>query len=64
MIEFEGAKLYEINDVAKICNVHRRTVHDWVLKKKMKAQKIGAKWYVKEDTLKAFIKPDVSVKSE
>ena len=64
MIEFNGAKFYEINEVAKTCNVHRRTVHGWVLKKKMSAQKIGAKWYIREDTLKAFIKPDVLVKNE
>jgi excisionase family DNA binding protein len=64
MIEFQGERFYEKKEVAQICAVHPRTAHGWILSGKMPAQKIGAKWYVKEETLKAFIKPDASVKTE
>lgn len=49
-------KMYSITEVAKLISVHRQTVYNWiVLEKKLKAQKVGKNWKVKESDLKKFI---------
>lgn len=63
MIEVDGVKAYTMKEAAEILKLHPRTVHEYILKGRLKAKKIY-RWYITEENLKAFLQPDASVKSE
>ncbi len=48
-------RLYTLTEVEPILGVSHRTLLDYVRKGKIKAVKIGGKWKVSEENLKAFI---------
>ena len=48
-------RLYTLTEVEPILGVSHRTLLDYVKKGKIKAVKIGGKWKVSEENLKAFI---------
>lgn len=48
-------RLYTLTEVEPILGVSHRTLLDYVKKKKIKAVKIGGKWKISEENLKAFI---------
>ena len=48
-------RLYTLTEVEPILGVSHRTLLDYVKKGKIKAVKIGGKWKVSEQNLKAFI---------
>ena len=48
-------RLYTLTEVEPILGVSHRTLLDYVKKGKIKAVKIGGKWKVTEENLKAFI---------
>lgn len=51
-------RLYTLTEVEPILGVSHRTLLDYVKKGKIKAVKIGGKWKVSEENLKAFINGD------
>lgn len=49
-------KRYTLIETAEILNVHRNTVYRWIVdENKLKADKIGRQWRVRESELKKFI---------
>lgn len=48
-------RLYTLTEVEPILGVSHRTLLDYVKTGKIKAAKIGGKWKVSEENLKAFI---------
>ena len=42
---------YTINEVSKETNISPYTIKEWILKKKLKAVKIGRLWRIEEETL-------------
>ena len=48
-------KVYRIPELAEILGVTSRTVLDYCEKGKLKARKIGGRWVVSHDNLRAFI---------
>ena len=48
-------RLYTLTEVEPILGVSHRTLLDYVKTGKIKAVKIGGKWKVSEENLKAFI---------
>ena len=48
-------RLYTLTEVEPILGVSHRTLLDYVRKGKIKAVKIGGKWKVSEENLRAFI---------
>ena len=48
-------RLYTLTEVEPILGVSHRTLLDYVRKGKIKAVKIGGKWKVSAENLKAFI---------
>ena len=53
-------KFYTIKEAAPILNVSEITLKRWLLAGKVKGQKIGRKWAISEDNLKAFINAGAS----
>jgi len=47
--------LYNIDEAAKILKVTSRTILQYIYDDKIKAQKIGRRWQIKEEDLKAFL---------
>lgn len=48
-------KMYTIVEVAEILDVTPRTIQRYITDKKIPAMKIGRKWRIKEEDLKAFL---------
>lgn len=46
-------KVYTPEEVAEILKVTRRTVYNWIRSEKIEAKKIGPRWYVTEEALRA-----------
>ena len=55
MEEILGIKTYKVKEAAEILKVSPRTIQQYIMDKKIPAQKIGGKWHITEDNLKAFI---------
>jgi hypothetical protein len=53
-IMIENIKIYEVSEIAKKLKAKPKDVQDLVMKKKLTGQKIGNKYYVTENNLKAF----------
>lgn len=51
----DSFRLYTLTEVEPILGVTHRTLLDYVNKGKLKAAKIGGKWKVSEENLRAFI---------
>lgn len=49
-------KFYGIREIATGLKITERTVYSYVKDGKLKAVKIGGKWQVAEENLKAFLK--------
>jgi excisionase family DNA binding protein len=48
-----------IDEVAIMLKVSKRTVYDWIKKKKLRAVKAGMFWRIPEDAIQEFLKrPD------
>lgn len=48
-------KLYTLTDLEPVLGVTHRTLLTYVKSKKLKAVKVGGKWKVTEENLKAFL---------
>ena len=48
--------MYTLNEVAMICKVKVRTVREWLKLGKIKAVKMGKRWYVPQDELNKMTK--------
>lgn len=53
--ELETFRLYTLTEIEPILGVTHRTLLDYVNKGKLNAVKIGGKWKISEENLKAFI---------
>lgn len=51
----ESFRLYTLTEIEPILGVTHRTLLEYVNKKRLKAVKIGGKWKVSEENLRAFI---------
>lgn len=50
-----GMKFYIVEDLSKILSLNKMVIRDYLRKKKIKATKIGRRWYVSDANLKAFL---------
>ena len=53
-------KLYSISDLAKILNLHPKTILRFIHDGKIKARKIGRSWRVSEENLKLYCHGELS----
>lgn len=56
VIKIGGMRAYDIDDLAKLLHVTRRTARNYVTSGAIPgAKKIGRKWYVSEKTLQRYL---------
>lgn len=55
MIEIAGVKLYSVNDMAKELKISAVTIRAYLRQGKIKAKKIGGKWYATVESLRSFL---------
>ena len=55
MIEVDDFKAFDANEVAEMLNLKYRTVTRYIQAGKIRARKIGKKYFVTENDIKAFI---------
>ena len=53
-ITFTNLVLYNLQELSKKLDVHIVTLKSYIKKGRIKAQKVGGKWYVSEDSLREF----------
>ncbi len=49
-------KLYKVEEIAKLLDMHPTSVREYCKKGKLKAVKAGGKWLVTEEALKEFLR--------
>ena len=49
-------KLYKVEEIAKLLDMHTTSVREYCKKGKLKAVKAGGKWLVTEEALKEFLR--------
>lgn len=57
-------KVYTVEEVAKILNIHPHTIRLWLKSGKLKGVKVGRYWRVKENQLQDFLKETEVEKDE
>jgi len=55
MIEIAGVKLYSVNDMAKELKISEVTIRTYLRQRKIKAKKIGGKWYATAESIRTFL---------
>ena len=53
-----GIKLYEVEDLVKMLKLSRVSVQAYLRTGRMKGVKIGKRWHVTDENLKAFLSGD------
>ena len=54
MIIIADVKMYDVQEVATMFNVHVQTVRKWIHKEQIKARRIGKGYYITESEVKNF----------
>ena len=64
-IEIADVKLYSVDELSEALKVTSFSIRGYIRDGKIKAQKIGGRWYVAEENLHRFLKGDdrVSVRN-
>jgi len=53
---FNGeVELLKVEDIAKSLGIHLETIRRYIRRDKLKARKIGRRYYVSKDNFKAFV---------
>ena len=48
-------KLYSVDEIADLLKINILTIYKWIKEKKVKAHKIGKRFYIKESDLQALL---------
>jgi excisionase family DNA binding protein len=56
-IKLGEIKLYSVQELAKSLDVTTVTLRAYIKQGKLKARKMGGKWYVSEESLKSYFNP-------
>lgn len=59
MIKLEKTTAYDVDEVAEKLNLKPSTIRRYVHNGRIKAQKVGRKYYVTEETLSEFLNGDM-----
>lgn len=54
-MEIDGIILYTLAEVAEKLQLSERTLHTYIKQQKIKAVKIGGRWYISEENLRNFL---------
>lgn len=60
MIKFDKFALYTIEEATKIMSLSYHTIRKYILNGELEGRKVGTKWYVTEESIKAYLSSVVS----
>lgn len=63
-VEIANIKLYSVNELSKELSVTSFSIRSYIRQGKLRAQKIGGRWYVAEENLQQFLKGDYYATAE
>lgn len=58
MINLESIKMYDLQEVSEKIGISVVSLREWIKQGKLKAKKLGVKYYVSEESLIEFLKED------
>ena len=56
MIELDGMKIYNLDEVAKLLHINKATVRAYIKKGMIEARKVGGRWMITDEALKKLFK--------
>ena len=56
MINLESIKMYDLKELSEKIGISVVSLREWIKQGKLKAKKLGVKYYVSEDDLIEFLK--------
>lgn len=59
MIKFDNLTLYTIEEAAEILPIHYQTIRRYIKSGRLKGRKVGAKWFIDDDSIKALLASSV-----
>ena len=63
-IQVGDMKLYEVEELAEILGVGLPTIRKYLREGRLKGTKPAKRWYVSEDALKEYFRPEPEVQEE
>ncbi len=63
MIEIDGMKLYDVEDLAKLLGLQERTVRKLLKTGQLKGRKLAKRWYVTAESMKEYFNQPASEKA-
>lgn len=58
MIKVGEQKAYDIQETAELINLSPQSVRSYIKQGKLKAQKVGTRYYVAEENIQSFLRGD------
>jgi len=58
MINLESIKMYDLQELSEKIGISVVSLREWIKQGKLKAKKLGVKYYVSEESLIEFLKED------
>lgn len=58
MIEVGNQKAYDIQETAELINLTPQSVRNYVKQGKIKAQRVGIRYYIAEENIQSFLRGD------
>ena len=55
MIKLETVTVYDVKDLAKMLHKKPNTIRNYIRSGNLEGQKVGASWYVTDETLTKFL---------
>ena len=63
-IQVGDMKLYEVEELAEMLNVGEPTIRRYLREGRLKGKKLAKRWYVSEEALKEYFRPEPEVQEE
>jgi len=59
-----GIKMYELKETAELLSVTKTSIRNYLKRGLIIGAKLGGRWYISEENLKAFVNGNTNVKSK
>lgn len=58
MIEVGAQKAYDVQETAELINLTAKSVRDYIKAGKIRAQRVGNRYYIAEENIQSFLRGD------
>lgn len=55
MKKIMGIAVYDVKEASELLGITTNTIHTYIRNKQLDARKLGGRWYITDETLRAFV---------